>query len=160
MQVVADAAHAGQFVVIHGTLLQNFKVVSHLVEVSGAGHTHVYCGIRKDKAVAFSGCRRGFAGWHPFGIQKLAPGRRRKADDPCPVFVGQEREHLSLCSAVDGAIAEVANIERYIVADLWEEKPVVAYERDCVWCFTCEINCPAQCINVIPQMPGQPVNPF
>jgi NAD-dependent dihydropyrimidine dehydrogenase PreA subunit len=41
-----------------------------------------------------------------------------------------------------------------------EEKPTVAYERDCVWCFTCEINCPTQCINVIPQMPGQLVNPF
>jgi len=41
-----------------------------------------------------------------------------------------------------------------------EEKPVVAYERDCVWCFTCEINCPSQCINIIPQMPGQSVNPY
>jgi NAD-dependent dihydropyrimidine dehydrogenase PreA subunit len=41
-----------------------------------------------------------------------------------------------------------------------EEKPIVAYEEDCVWCFTCEINCPAQCINVIPRMPRQPVNPY
>ena len=41
-----------------------------------------------------------------------------------------------------------------------EEKPVVAYERDCVWRFTCEINCPAQRINVIPQMPGQTVSPY
>jgi NAD-dependent dihydropyrimidine dehydrogenase PreA subunit len=41
-----------------------------------------------------------------------------------------------------------------------EEKPVVAYERDCVWCFTCEINCPSQCINVIPQMEGQTVSPY
>jgi NAD-dependent dihydropyrimidine dehydrogenase PreA subunit len=38
--------------------------------------------------------------------------------------------------------------------------PVVAYEQDCVWCFTCEINCPAECINVIPQIERQPVNPY
>lgn len=41
-----------------------------------------------------------------------------------------------------------------------EGKPVVAYEQDCVWCFTCEVNCPSQCIDVIPQMPGQPVSPY
>ena len=41
-----------------------------------------------------------------------------------------------------------------------EEKPVVAYEQDCVWCFTCEINCPAQCINVIPHMPKRSVNAY
>jgi len=41
-----------------------------------------------------------------------------------------------------------------------EDQPVVAYELDCVWCFTCEINCPAQCINVIPHMPGQHANPY
>lgn len=41
-----------------------------------------------------------------------------------------------------------------------EVKPVVAYEGDCVWCFTCEINCPVQCINVIPQMTGPLVDPF
>jgi ferredoxin len=35
----------------------------------------------------------------------------------------------------------------------WDEaeaKPMVA----------CELNCPAQCINVVPDMPGQPVNPY
>jgi NAD-dependent dihydropyrimidine dehydrogenase PreA subunit len=41
-----------------------------------------------------------------------------------------------------------------------EKKPIVAYEQDCVWCFTCEINCPAHCINVIPHMTGQPVAPY
>lgn len=42
----------------------------------------------------------------------------------------------------------------------WNEiknTPIVAYEQDCVWCFTCEINCPAQCIDVKPHMPGQTV---
>jgi NAD-dependent dihydropyrimidine dehydrogenase PreA subunit len=45
----------------------------------------------------------------------------------------------------------------------WDDndaKPVAAYERDCVWCFTCEINCPAQCIAVTPHMPGQLVSPY
>jgi formate hydrogenlyase subunit 6/NADH:ubiquinone oxidoreductase subunit I len=37
---------------------------------------------------------------------------------------------------------------------------VIAYEQDCVWCFTCEINCPVQCINVIPHMQGQRVSPY
>jgi NAD-dependent dihydropyrimidine dehydrogenase PreA subunit len=41
-----------------------------------------------------------------------------------------------------------------------EEKPVISYERDCVWCFTCEINCPTQCINVKPQMAGQLLEPY
>ena len=44
--------------------------------------------------------------------------------------------------------------------DKVKKKPVVAYEQDCVWCFTCEINCPVQCINVIPNVTGQPVAPF
>ncbi len=45
----------------------------------------------------------------------------------------------------------------------WDEakkKPIVAYQEDCVWCFTCEINCPVQCINVKPYVTGQPVDPF
>ena len=41
-----------------------------------------------------------------------------------------------------------------------EEKPIVAYEQDCVWCFTCEINCPVQCIDVKPDMPGHRVEPY
>ena len=44
--------------------------------------------------------------------------------------------------------------------DKVKKKPIPAYQQDCVWCFTCEINCPAQCINVIPDVPGQGVNPF
>lgn len=45
----------------------------------------------------------------------------------------------------------------------WDEakkKPIAAYQQDCVWCFTCELNCPVHCINVIPDITGQPVNPF
>ena len=41
-----------------------------------------------------------------------------------------------------------------------KEQPVVAYVQDCVWCFTCEINCPAQCIDVKPDMPGPRVEPY
>ena len=33
-----------------------------------------------------------------------------------------------------------------------EKKPVVAYPEDCVWCFACEIACPEQCIEVIPEI--------
>lgn len=33
------------------------------------------------------------------------------------------------------------------------KKPVAAYQEDCVWCFTCEINCPSNSINVIPEFP-------
>jgi len=45
----------------------------------------------------------------------------------------------------------------------WDDaggKPVVAYEQDCVWCFTCEVNCPAQCINVVPHLRGQRVSSY
>lgn len=38
----------------------------------------------------------------------------------------------------------------------WDEntkEAVVAYPEDCVWCCICEIECPVQCINVIPNLP-------
>ena len=35
------------------------------------------------------------------------------------------------------------------------EKPVAAYTEDCVWCLACEEACPAQCIEVIPTIPGR-----
>lgn len=34
-----------------------------------------------------------------------------------------------------------------------EKTPVVAYPEDCVWCLACEVACPAQCIEVIPDIP-------
>jgi adenylylsulfate reductase subunit B len=39
----------------------------------------------------------------------------------------------------------------------WNEtdnKPVAAYPEDCVWCLACEAACPAQCIEVIPNIPA------
>jgi NAD-dependent dihydropyrimidine dehydrogenase PreA subunit len=45
----------------------------------------------------------------------------------------------------------------------WDEaakKPVPAYEQECVWCFTCEVNCPAHCINVVPDVSERAVLPF
>ena len=34
------------------------------------------------------------------------------------------------------------------------EQPVVAYPEDCVWCLACEMACPEQCIEVIPNIPA------
>jgi len=39
--------------------------------------------------------------------------------------------------------------------DAKEERPIAAYQEDCVWCFACELACPANCIEVIPDMPGR-----
>ncbi len=39
------------------------------------------------------------------------------------------------------------------------KKPVAAYQDDCVWCFTCEINCPSKSINIIPEFPV-PISPY
>ena len=39
----------------------------------------------------------------------------------------------------------------------WDEddkKPIVAYPEDCVWCLACELTCPEQCIEVIPNIPA------
>ncbi|MFC1815693.1 ferredoxin family protein [Thermodesulfobacteriota bacterium] len=36
-----------------------------------------------------------------------------------------------------------------------DEEPVAAYPEDCVWCLACEEACPAQCIEVIPTIPGR-----
>ena len=44
--------------------------------------------------------------------------------------------------------------------DAKEERPIAAYLEDCVWCFACEIVCPAQCIEVIPTIPGHLVAPY
>ena len=34
-----------------------------------------------------------------------------------------------------------------------EERPVVAYPDDCVWCFACELACTVKCIEVLPNLP-------
>ncbi|MBN2339205.1 MAG: ferredoxin family protein [Acidobacteria bacterium] len=45
----------------------------------------------------------------------------------------------------------------------WDDaagKPRIAYAEDCVWCFTCELNCPVRCITVLPRMQGPQVQPY
>jgi NAD-dependent dihydropyrimidine dehydrogenase PreA subunit len=41
-----------------------------------------------------------------------------------------------------------------------EERPVAAYPEDCVWCLACEEACPAQCIDVIPNLPWRLAAPY
>ncbi len=39
----------------------------------------------------------------------------------------------------------------------WDEenkKPIAAYTEDCVWCLACEVICPTQSIEVIPNIPA------
>ncbi len=45
----------------------------------------------------------------------------------------------------------------FVDAIRWDEennKPVIAYPEDCVWCLACEVACPEECINVIPNIPA------
>jgi adenylylsulfate reductase subunit B len=35
-----------------------------------------------------------------------------------------------------------------------ENKPVATYTEDCVWCLACEVTCPEQCIDIIPNIPA------
>lgn len=44
--------------------------------------------------------------------------------------------------------------------DAKEERPIVAYPEDCVGCLACEVACPAQCIEVIPNIPLGLPSPF
>jgi NAD-dependent dihydropyrimidine dehydrogenase PreA subunit len=44
-----------------------------------------------------------------------------------------------------------ADVIRWNDAD---NKPVVAYPEDCVWCLACEVACPTQCIEVVPNIPA------
>jgi NAD-dependent dihydropyrimidine dehydrogenase PreA subunit len=41
-----------------------------------------------------------------------------------------------------------------------EDKPVVAYLEDCVWCLACEIACPVYCVEVIPTIQGHIVESY
>jgi NAD-dependent dihydropyrimidine dehydrogenase PreA subunit len=41
-----------------------------------------------------------------------------------------------------------------------EDRPIVAYLRDCVACFACEQNCPEQAIEVVPIIPLAIPSPF
>jgi NAD-dependent dihydropyrimidine dehydrogenase PreA subunit len=39
----------------------------------------------------------------------------------------------------------------------WDDdnkRPVIAYPEDCVWCLACEVACPEDCIDVIPNIPA------
>lgn len=39
----------------------------------------------------------------------------------------------------------------------WDEKnkkPIAAYPEDCVWCLACELVCPQECIDVVPNIPA------
>ena len=38
--------------------------------------------------------------------------------------------------------------------DAGDEKPIVAYPEDCVECNKCELECPEECIKVVPDFPG------
>jgi NAD-dependent dihydropyrimidine dehydrogenase PreA subunit len=51
-------------------------------------------------------------------------------------------------TCVDACFADVL---RWNEAD---KKPIVAYPEDCVWCLACEAACPAQCIEVVPNIPA------
>jgi NAD-dependent dihydropyrimidine dehydrogenase PreA subunit len=44
-----------------------------------------------------------------------------------------------------------ADVLRWNEAD---KKPIAAYPEDCVWCLACEAACPAQCIEVVPNIPA------
>ena len=44
--------------------------------------------------------------------------------------------------------------------DAKEERPIVAYPEDCVGCLACEVACPAQCIEVVPNIPLGLPSPF
>jgi NAD-dependent dihydropyrimidine dehydrogenase PreA subunit len=44
--------------------------------------------------------------------------------------------------------------------DAKEERPIVAYPEDCVGCLACEVACPVQCIEVIPNIPLGLPSPF
>jgi adenylylsulfate reductase subunit B len=41
-----------------------------------------------------------------------------------------------------------------------DEKPIAAYPEDCVWCLACEVACPAQCIEVIPNIPAPLISSY
>ena len=66
-----------------------------------------------------------------------------------------DRDMCNSCkTCVDACFVDV------IRWDAKEERPVAAYPDDCVWCFACEIACPVQCIEVIPNIPLGLPSPF
>jgi NAD-dependent dihydropyrimidine dehydrogenase PreA subunit len=61
------------------------------------------------------------------------------------VTITIDRENCTACQTCMGAC--------FLDVLRWDEqadRPVVAYPEDCVWCYACELACPAQCIDVKP----------
>ena len=44
--------------------------------------------------------------------------------------------------------------------DADQERPVVAYPEDCVWCLSCEQACPAEAIEIAPTIPIRLPSPY
>ena len=67
-------------------------------------------------------------------------------------WVKEIKIDLDLCkgckSCMDACFVDVLQWDEEI------KKPVVAYPEDCVWCLACEVACPEDCINVIPDIPA------
>lgn len=67
-------------------------------------------------------------------------------------WVKEIRIDLEKCKGCKTCVnACFADVLRWNEAD---KKPVIAYPEDCVWCLACEAACPAQCIEVIPDIPA------
>jgi NAD-dependent dihydropyrimidine dehydrogenase PreA subunit len=67
-------------------------------------------------------------------------------------WVKEIRIDLEKCKGCKTCVnACFADVLRWNEAD---KKPVVAYPEDCVCCLACEAACPAQCIEVVPDIPA------
>ena len=40
------------------------------------------------------------------------------------------------------------------------QKPYIAYQGDCIWCFNCESYCPLDCITVMPSKSRRIPEPY
>lgn len=123
--VIADAAHPGEFMRGHGAFFDSGERMFGLRQVGGSGDGEVYGGVGEDKAVAIA---RG-GGWFPgrgsFGRHQLRPGGSGVADHSWRVGWRESGENFGFGTAVGGVIAEVENVDLLLSSHLAEELAIV-----------------------------------
>jgi len=112
VDVVADAAEPRLLVGRERADVERADRLLHLLAVRRAAQDHVDGRMRKCEAIAIARGRRRFAGRHLGRVEQVPTTCCGVGNEAGPVLRGPVREHVLLCAAVDGVVAEHEGVER------------------------------------------------